>query len=64
VLRCTVTVDGNVTNCSVTSETPTGQGFGEAALKLSRYFQMRPKTVDGAPVGGATVNIGIPFRLE
>jgi protein TonB len=63
-LSCTVAADGKVNNCSVTSETPTGMGFGEAALKLTRYFQMRPQTVDGAPVGGAKVNIGIPFKLE
>jgi protein TonB len=63
-LRCRVTDAGALTDCSVTSETPHGYGFGNAALKLSRYFIMGPKTVDGARVGGAIVNVPIPFRMH
>jgi protein TonB len=63
-LRCQVTKTGALTGCRVLSETPEGYGFGEAALKLSKMFTMRPKTVDGAPVGGAVVNIPIPFRMR
>lgn len=63
-IRCIVNAEGVMTECKVVSETPEGYGFGEAALKLSRYFVMRPTTIDGVPVTGASVNIGIPFRLE
>lgn len=63
-LRCQVTKTGALTECHVLSETPEGYGFGEAALKLSKMFAMRPQTVDGAPVGGAVVNIPIPFRMR
>ena len=63
-LRCKVMDAGTLTDCTVTSQTPSGYGFGNAALKLSRYFMMRPKTVDGAPVGGATVKVPIPFRMR
>lgn len=64
--RCIVNDAGALTGCKVTSETPKGYGFGEAALSLSNYFTMSPRTVDGVPdsIGGAAVNIGIPFRLE
>jgi periplasmic protein TonB len=62
-LACVVTASGQVRNCSVAAETPTGVGFGDAAKKLSAYFQMRPQTRDGQPVDGASVRIPIKFAV-
>ena len=62
-LSCTVTEKGTVTGCSVVSEDPSGQEFGNAALKLTRYFKMRPQQRDGQPVGGAKVTIPIRFTI-
>ena len=46
---------------------PTGQlsspGFGQASLRLTSRFRMRPQTRDGAPVGGARVTIPITWQL-
>jgi protein TonB len=58
-----VTAKGTVAGCSVVSESPADYGFGDAAIKLSRGFRMKPKRADGSPVEGGIVTIPIVFRL-
>ena len=62
-LSCTVNSKGSLDGCSVVEETPENQDFGNSAIKLSKLFKMKPKTLDGAPVEGGTVRIPLSFRL-
>ncbi len=63
-LVCLVTTQGTLSACDIATETPVGQGFGKAALKLAPTFRMVPKTEDGVPVEGGVVRVPIRFTLE
>ncbi len=62
-ISCSVRANGTLENCSVVSETPADAGFGEATLRASKLFKMRPTTRDGAPVDGGTVRIPLRWVL-
>jgi protein TonB len=62
-LTCTVGVDGQVRDCKVAEETPKDFGFGPAALKLSRWFRIRPQTENGQAVDGALVRVPLQFGV-
>jgi protein TonB len=63
VLNCIVGADGRV-SCDVSREDPDGWGFGDAALKISKSFQMAPQTVNGQATSGGRISIPIVFRLN
>jgi TonB family protein len=64
LISCIVTSRGTLDRCELVSEEPAGQGFGASALLLAPLFAMAPKTVDGVPVGGATVHIPVNFKAD
>jgi protein TonB len=64
VMKCAVTAEGRLADCMIVEETPLGEHFGEAGLKLSRLFRMRPMTKDGLPISGGSISIPIHFWVS
>ena len=59
VLECETGAAGNMSGCTVLSETPSDFGFGDAALKLSRRFRLDPKQPDGIVLEGGVIMVPI-----
>lgn len=65
-IQCRVQPHGELAGCRVTSETPTGHGFGDAALRMAQYFRVR-EVVGSAESGGRTRSaprITIPINFQ
>lgn len=62
-IRCAVEKDGRLTDCVIVEETPSSNGFGRAAIAVSRFFRLHPTLGEGQPVEGGTVFLPISWRL-
>ena len=60
-LECSVRADMAL-SCTIASESPTGFGFGRAALEAVDDYRARPTLTDGASAVGASTRISINFR--
>ena len=63
VLACTVTNSGGLGGCTVDSEDPPGQGYGQGALALATKFKVGPWSQDGQPTVGAHLKLPIRYEL-
>lgn len=61
VITCEVRLDTRLDNCRLVSETPSGQGFGQAALAAAGEFRFQPPTRDGRPLSGQEITVGVDF---
>jgi len=59
VIGCAVAADGGLADCAVVSESPTGAGFGDAALGV--VVKMRLDRTSGHPGVGERLNLPIRF---
>lgn len=62
-ISCTVTAEGRLTNCAVISEEPAGYGFGDAALRMSKGFKMKPTANGDRSFAGAKITVPFAFKL-
>src|SRR5580692_1228994 len=51
-IKCAATSAGLLSDCSVIQETPTGEGFGAAALSLATGMALKATDGSGQPVSG------------
>lgn len=63
IISCVVDAAGALHDCAVLEETPAGWGFGEAAMRMSVLFTMKPKSRSGQSVEGGVVRIPLRFKL-
>jgi len=63
VLECKALASGVLTACSVISEDPPGYDFGDAALKMSCLFKMKPSDPSTTPPEGLTVRFPVQFKV-
>jgi protein TonB len=63
-MSCVIGLDERLSDCRVISETPQGQGFGQAALTLAPAFRARPPVADGRPQSGARGVFGVIFGRD
>jgi TonB family protein len=63
-LACRIDAAGRLSDCSVSTETPGGYGFGEAALQLAASYMMRPERATLWAVSGHKAVVPIRFRAD
>jgi TonB family protein len=61
VLDCGIAGNGRL-DCSVASESPGGQGFGQAAMSISRQLRVRSTLPDGSPAAGRRMRLPLTFQ--
>lgn len=64
VLNCAVNAALRLDDCLVLYETPQGLGFADAALAISRHFQVKPWPPGGVPPPRPRLQIPITFAME
>ena len=64
-IQCALSAAGALSNCVGISETPAGQDFLAAALKMASRGAIAaiPATVDGIPAAADVVIVEVPFKL-
>jgi TonB family protein len=64
VAKCVVEQDGSLSDCAAEPGDPDGLGFSDAAVRLASTMRMNPWTIDGEPVDGAVVRLGVKLTLK
>ncbi len=60
-MKCSATAAGLLSDCAVIEETPTGEGFGAAALSLAAGMALKPTDAAGQTIGGRNLIVPVKF---
>ena len=63
LVRCIVGTDLRLSDCRVVRETPSGQGFGEATIRVAMLLRLKGTTLAGEPTPGRGFLFPLKFRL-
>jgi protein TonB len=63
VVECTAQEDGTLTACTIISETPQGEGFGDATLRLTSHYRLAPKDAKGRPIKGFRAQLTVAWGV-
>ena len=63
VVECTAQDDGSLAACSIVSETPPGEGFGDATLRLTSRYRMAPTDAKGRAVKGFRAQLVVAWGV-
>jgi hypothetical protein len=61
-MKCAATSAGQLSDCAVIQETPTGEGFGAAALSLAAGMALKPNDATGQPITGRSLIVPVKFE--
>jgi hypothetical protein len=64
VLQCQLGPKTSLKACTVLAEAPTGYHFGDAGLKLSRLFRLKPAAADADIAEGDVINLPIVLQSQ
>lgn len=56
---CLIDQEGKFSSCDIVQEDPSGLGFGESTIKLSKLFRMKAVDAHGVPVAGRKLRLPI-----
>ena len=63
VVECTAQDDGVLAGCTIISETPENEGFGDATLKLTSLYRLAPLDAKGRPIKGFRARLTVAWGV-
>jgi protein TonB len=63
VIECVADAEGALTDCAVVSETPEGEGFGVATLRLASKYKIAPKDAKGRSIVGFKARLAVGWGV-
>ncbi len=63
VVECTAQEDGTLAACTIVSETPDGEGFGDATMRLTPLYRLATTDAKGRPIKGFRARLTVAWGV-